>query len=181
MGLAGALNDGYDITSPVDAFEPNDYGLFCMAGNVNEWVNDVYRPQSFLDMEEFQPMRGNVYTNLHRDGDGNLVRNEFGEMVRDTVANFKNYLDGDYQSRIEESENWESEENKGKGTTDMYKPETASSRISDHARVFKGGSWRDRAYWLTPGARRYLDEDKSTNDIGFRCAMTFVGDPNNYK
>jgi gliding motility-associated lipoprotein GldJ len=177
MGMAGAPNDGYDITAPVDAFAPNEYGLYCMAGNVNEWVNDIYRPQSFWDVEEFQPMRGNVYTNLRKDENGAVSRNEFGEVIRDTVANFKNYLDGDYQSRIEESEDWKSEENMTKSTEDMYNPATASSRISDKARVYKGGSWKDRAYWLSPGGRRYLDEDRASNDIGFRCALTHVGDP----
>lgn len=175
MGMAGSPNDGFDITAPVDAFDPNGYGLYCMAGNVNEWVNDVYRPQSFWDVEEFQPMRGNVYTNIRIDADGVAVRNKYGEVVRDTVANYKNYLDGDYQSLIEESETWNSEENKSKGTEDMYRPSTASSRISDDVRVYKGGSWKDRAFWLTPGARRYMDENKASNDIGFRCAMTHVG------
>src|SRR5436190_22715096 len=33
--------------------------------------------------------------------------------------------------------------------------------ISDKSRVYKGGSWNDRAYWLTPSARRYLEEDRS--------------------
>ena len=50
-----------------------------------------------------------------------------------------------------------------------------TSRISDQSRVFKGGSWRDRAYWLVPGTRRYLDENKATDDIGFRCAMSRLG------
>ena len=38
-----------------------------------------------------------------------------------------------------------------------------------------GGSWKDRAYWLSPGTRRYLEEDQSTDYIGFRCAMDRVG------
>lgn len=49
--------------------------------------------------------------------------------------------------------------------------------ISDKSKVFKGGSWRDRAYWLNPGTRRYLDEDLSRATIGFRCAMDRVGSP----
>jgi formylglycine-generating enzyme len=56
-----------------------------------------------------------------------------------------------------------------------------SSLIDNRARVYKGGSWRDRAYWLHPGTRRYLDEDLSTAMIGFRCVMDRVGDPRRKK
>ena len=49
--------------------------------------------------------------------------------------------------------------------------------ISDKARVVKGGSWADRAYWLSPGARRFKEEDKGDRTIGFRCAMTRNGGP----
>jgi len=62
MGVAGALNDGADVTSRVDDFWPNDYGLYHMAGNVSEWVMDVYRPTSGEVTDEFMPFRGNVYT-----------------------------------------------------------------------------------------------------------------------
>ena len=47
--------------------------------------------------------------------------------------------------------------------------------ISDRSRVYKGGSWKDRAYWLNPGTRRFLDQTQSTDCIGFRCAMDRVG------
>ena len=49
--------------------------------------------------------------------------------------------------------------------------------VNDKARVYKGGSWKDRAYWMSPGTRRFLDENQSTDDIGFRCAMVRVGSP----
>jgi formylglycine-generating enzyme required for sulfatase activity len=56
-----------------------------------------------------------------------------------------------------------------------------NSLISNQTRVYKGGSWRDLPYWLNPGTRRYLDENMSRDDIGFRCAMTRVGSPGGKK
>jgi gliding motility-associated lipoprotein GldJ len=47
--------------------------------------------------------------------------------------------------------------------------------IDDNVRVYKGGSWRDRAYWLDPAQRRYFPQDMATDYIGFRCAMSRVG------
>jgi hypothetical protein len=49
--------------------------------------------------------------------------------------------------------------------------------ISDKSRVYKGASWKDRAYYLNPGTRRFLEEDRSTSAIGFRCAMDRIGSP----
>ena len=40
---------------------------------------------------------------------------------------------------------------------------------------YKGGSWADEAFWCSPGSRRYLEEDKSTCTIGFRCCMIRLG------
>jgi gliding motility-associated lipoprotein GldJ len=50
-----------------------------------------------------------------------------------------------------------------------------TSLIDDKVRVYKGGSWRDRAYWLDPGQRRYFPQDMASDYIGFRCAMSRVG------
>jgi gliding motility-associated lipoprotein GldJ len=52
---------------------------------------------------------------------------------------------------------------------------TRTTLVNDNVRVYKGGSWRDRAYWLDPAQRRYFPQDMATDYIGFRCAMSRVG------
>ncbi|GAO28184.1 GldJ protein [Geofilum rubicundum JCM 15548] len=190
MGMAGSLNDGGDVTVPVKSYYPNDYGLYCMAGNVNEWVADVYRPLSFADTEEFSPFRGNVFETKVLDEEGMVVdKDEFGEIrYREETdedildrpnyrsADNRNFRDGDAVSNIASGEGW-TEADTNTGT--MYAGSTGpmGSLISDRSRVYKGGGWRDRAFWLSPGNRRYLDEREARDDLGFRCAMTRVGPP----
>jgi gliding motility-associated lipoprotein GldJ len=60
-GIAGKLNDGAMITDQVYAYPPNDFNLYNMAGNVKEWVMDVYRPLSYADVEDLNPLRRNEY------------------------------------------------------------------------------------------------------------------------
>jgi gliding motility-associated lipoprotein GldJ len=73
MGVAGALNDNAEISAPVYAYPPNDYGLYNMAGNVSEWVLDVYRPLSPEDKSDFRPFRGNVYQTKVLNNDGTIA------------------------------------------------------------------------------------------------------------
>lgn len=193
MGLAGSLNDGGDVTVPVKSFWPNDFGLYNMAGNVNEWVADVYRPMSPIDVSEFNPYRGNVFTVNETDEKGNLLKKDkYGRIKKRvqtkeelknrnnyTVGDARNYNDGDTRSRI--NQGVDSKTNNS--SEEMYYNGAGenligiSSLISDKSRVYKGGSWRDRAFWLSPSTRRFMDEDKSSNDIGFRCAMSQIGNP----
>ena len=191
MGVAGSANDGWDYTSPVKAFWPNDFGLYDMAGNVNEWVADVYRTLSFQDMAEFNPYRGNVFKTPLLNEDGTLApKDSLGRMryrnqtdaelaTRENyrTADNRNFDDGDLKSRISADVDWKSAEN-DKGTQDMYYNDgkgEITTLIDDEARVYKGGSWKDKAYWLNPGTRRYMNQKRSSNDIGFRCAMSHVG------
>ena len=367
MGVAGHLNDGADVTAPVESYWPNDYGLYHMAGNVSEWVLDTYRPLTSEDYDEFRPFRGNVFktkllnnegsielknaqvaydvhgmkeylnefervrfqrisaekhdpsskefgtlndtvipsglaaniesrnpsrrgyapdpfyvsdkfvkdsielallqkinqvvdiaieykNNKHdieasaiiqdqifdgifadeiREGpDGeeyafeviSMLRDGFNDFIIDTPGKLKyrnvteeenigrlnyrkddyvDYLDGDIESSIFYS-NDKRKNDINQYTRDpslvMYQDEHEqygldgsvvkpggedrtswpTTLISDKSKVYKGGSWKDRAYWLVSSNRRYLDENQSTDDIGFRCAMDRVGSPSGF-
>ena len=181
MGTSGSLNDKATITAPVDSYFPNDFGLYNMAGNVNEWVLDVYRSTSYEDIAEYNSFRGNVYKTpvFTVDALGNktykidsLGRIQYEVAKGDDVRSFK---DGDPTSQIDFTLN----DSTGLANlnthvvvdpTDVLRPS-----ITDNTRVYKGGSWKDRAYWLNPSTRRYMDQNKSSNDIGFRCAMSMIG------
>ncbi|MGL4909457.1 MAG: SUMF1/EgtB/PvdO family nonheme iron enzyme [Bacteroidales bacterium] len=189
-GVAGMEDGGAPTPLPVTSFWPNDFGLYCMAGNVSEWVLDVYRTLSFEDVEDARPFRGNIYTSLVRGEDGRPVKDSLGRVKRDTVGavagrtNYvsgdnRNYRDGDIFSVI----NSELDMSKTETTTStkMYNVGRGESRqgmssfVTETSRVYKGGSYQDRAYWLSPGTRRFLDEAIAREDIGFRCAMDRLG------
>jgi formylglycine-generating enzyme required for sulfatase activity len=277
MGVAGALDDFGDITVNVYQYAPNDYGLYNMAGNVNEWVMDVYRPLSIQDNNEFRPFRGNVYETrrLNAEGrpvdkydyvvyniegvksflqvyetEGNMVgaftpedvdlmgnlnqkvtdaeermkskRFEEGQtLMQDAmdlivdsdaiaaadlrkgfsenidalpgqiqmrkesveenlnrtnyrVADNVDYLDGDRNSSFDFAAQSAEEDVMQDKRVYNY---GGSTMISNRSRVYKGGGWDDRAYYLIPGTRRFLDERQSSASIGFRCAMARLGTP----
>jgi gliding motility-associated lipoprotein GldJ len=367
MGIAGHLNDGADVTAPVESYWPNDYGLYHMAGNVSEWVMDVYRPLSSEDFDDFRPFRGNVFKtkmfnsegivdkqvtvqydvhgmkeylnefervryqrisgkthdpkqkdqfsslndknipngvdrkvasrndvkpgyqpdpifvshNFKKDsielaiikrinlvldsaiwlknekyefdayqlindsiyetssgifatirtsttGSGNeyayeiiaMIKEGFSDYLMDTPGKIKyrnvteeenigrlnyrkddyiDYLDGDIESSLHYND-LDRLKSINEGSRDpnlvMYQNEHEaydllkgdsinsggnkgwpSTLISDKSRVYKGGSWKDRAYWLAVGNRRYLDEDRSMSTLGFRCCMDRIGSP----
>jgi len=185
MGVAGNLNDGASLPAPVGSYWPNDYGLYNMAGNVSEWVLDIYRPMSHEDVADYNPFRGNIFKNKVKDIDGGLVEKDslgrirYEEITADEASNRKNYRkannvnyrDGDYQSTIQAD--WLGNDDP-ESTGKMY-DYGVTTLISDKARVVKGGSWKDGVYYLSPGVRRYLNEDEGSSTIGFRCAMIKVG------
>ena len=309
MGVAGALNDAGSVTTPVTSFLPNDYGLYNMAGNVAEWVLDVYRPLSPEDVNEFNPFRGNIFETMVKSPDGSIapkydyvvydlkgikvylekfydiangeekaviesdeITGEREEMFKETVDDLKysntaeltdaeekilqdllaatdealqldtdkkeaeamdrmqtaiedlkatdelvsgkllaginTYVDaipGDLRYRsVTMEENLDRRNYRYSNNIDVKDGDVESSiyynqeevpanmsmyqdgnkinnnlttLINNKARIYKGGSWKDRAYWLSPGARRYLDERQSTSYIGFRCAMIRLGSP----
>jgi gliding motility-associated lipoprotein GldJ len=189
-GVAGGTDATAPIPMAVNSFSPNDFGLYCMSGNVNEWVLDVYRPLSLGDIDEFRPFRGNVFTEFARNEDGKYYKDSLGRMVRKKVGvlktprnnyakgDLRNYRDGDNLSTI--TANKEIRDTSVANSNKMYFNGGANQKgmvtlISEKSRVFKGGSYRDRAYWLSPGTRRFLDEDRAREDLGFRCAMDRLG------
>lgn len=172
MGVAGYLNDNADRPAPVKAYWPNDYGLYNMAGNVSEWVADVFRPLTAEDETDFNPYRGNVFQTQIRDEEGNIAeKDSLGRITMRNVteeesADRRNYSRADNISYLDGDE------------PDYIKYEFGTNTmVDDHARVYKGGSWKDRAYWMSPGTRRFLDEKHATDYIGFRCAMVRLGSP----
>ena len=192
MGVAGSLNDRAAITAPVKDYWPNDYGLYCMAGNVSEWVLDVYRPMSYQDVSGFRPFRGNVFTKMELDVNGNPVIDSLGRIKRVPIterdaegrynyrkADYRNYLDGDARS-VQQQGELDTTGYDGTGSMYVNNNVEQTSLISDEVRVYKGGSWKDRAYWLSPGERRFLKQTEARDDLGFRCAMTRVGGNNIY-
>ncbi|MFD2907363.1 gliding motility lipoprotein GldJ [Flavobacterium ardleyense] len=239
-GIAGWSDDGADITNKVKSYTANDFGLYDMAGNVAEWVQDVYRPMVDDEANDFNYFRGNVYTKNKIGEDGIVEFVTADNITYDTLSNGRimarnfpgqiaqvpvdenetylrtqfstsdnrNYRDGDRQSTrffkfggSDEEENegddekfrmYESPRHKISTTTDSLgmdkkiskqfdKSDKRTSLIDDNVRVYKGGSWRDRAYWLDPASRRYFPQDMATDYIGFRCAMSKVGPKSNKK
>ncbi len=173
MGVPGGLNDNADIPAGIYSYKPNAYGLYNMAGNVSEWVLDVYRPNTPMDAEDFRPFRGNVfdtYTTLddftleEKYSLGNLVKRQVSQdeladkQVNYRGANVISYLDGD-------------------STSTAYYDYSNTTLISDEAHVYKGGSWNDRAYWLSPGTRRFMQGKHTSSTVGFRCCMDRLGSP----
>jgi len=195
-GVAGYLNDKADITAPVRSYEPNDFGLYNMAGNVNEWVQDTYRQTSFEETDDFNPFRGNEFTNK-RYADpvkGIYAKDKYGKPILDPAKSYKKQS-WDEMVAQQNAANNANANNAAQGTKNPIagKPCSADQRgfadtvnnslygvttlVNDRSKVYKGGSWNDRAYWLNPATRRFLDEGESSAEIGFRCAMNYEGSP----
>lgn len=48
--------DGSAFTVPVMSYTPNDFGIYCMSGNVAEWTRDAYSPSTFAFVSDINPV-----------------------------------------------------------------------------------------------------------------------------
>ena len=91
----------------------------------------------------------------------------------------RNFRDGDNESN--RFFNTANEQNSQMYNSPSNNPTSGNeySLIGDDSRVYKGGSWLDRSYYLDPAQRRFFPEYMTTNYIGFRCAMSYLGESRN--
>lgn len=174
MGVAGSLNDKGSITVSVKSYTPNDFGLYNMAGNVSEWVADVYRPGTFEATEGLNPFRGNQYEDKQRDPKtSELAKDSKGTPVMKPAISGVKQTWTQLQAGALPDSNYRADQRGYRDEqTNLY---GITTLINDKSRVFKGGSWNDQAMWLNPAARRFMQQEESSADIGFRCAMTMLG------
>ena len=180
MGVAGALNDNADVTAPVKTYQPNAWGLYNMAGNVNEWVLDTYRPNSHTDVEGFRSFRGNDYMRQQFQDDGNVEeRDSTGHIPYTKVTAADLVANGRFSSRTANLHGYKDGDTSYAGGTMNYGfyKYGENTLINDSTKVYKGGSWADRAYWLSPGTRRYMQGNLASATIGFRCVVDRLGSP----
>jgi formylglycine-generating enzyme len=176
MGIARALNDNADITAPIYSYAPNAFGLYNMAGNVSEWVLDVYRPTSHQDVNDFRPFRGNVYESFKRNPEDGSVeeKDSIGHIPTRVLSADDIAANGRYESRTADVRDFKDGDSTSLFTYDYGK----STLVNNESRVYKGASWNDRAYYMSPGTRRFMQQTQASAMVGFRCVMDRLGSPN---
>ena len=169
-----------DVYRPIIDEEANDFNYY--RGNMI--VESVKNPDG-----TYKKITGNTikYDTLN---DGRLVYKGLpGQYERVIKQDNKNYMDGDFMSSLESGYGKVLDDSAsakfsmynsvkrrfivdGQGKVVLQKDDKQrTSKMSNTIRVVKGGSWRDTAYWLDPGQRRFKDENKAYGWIGFRVAQ----------
>ncbi len=159
-GITGYRNDGHVVTAPVKSYWPNDFFLYDMAGNVNEWVDDIYHPLSHEDVNDFNPMRNEGFLEIQHDFRSFTKKptwEQFQSAQNDSTA----------QDQADMSV--------GVAYSDEHPLFGVTTLVNNKSRVFKGGSWNDQAFWLQPATRRHMQQDESSATVGFRTVTTATG------
>ena len=196
-----------DVYRPIIDDEGNDFNYF--RGNV--YTKNKIGEDGTVEMVTVDNIKYDTLSNgkvMARNFPGSIAQIPVDENETYLRQNFstsdnKNFRDGDRQSTryfdfgsSEEEKEKADDPNKrmykaplhkisvdsaGNQVKQFDKADNRTTLVDDNVRVYKGGSWRDRAYWLDPASRRYFPQDMATDYIGFRCAMSKVGPKSNKK
>ena len=196
-----------DVYRPIIDDEGNDFNYF--RGNV--YTKNKIGEDGTVEMVTVDNIKYDTLSNgkvMARNFPGSIAQvpvddNETYLRQNFSTSDNKNFRDGDRQSTkyfnfgsSEEDKEKANDPNKrmykaplhkisvdsaGNQVKQFDKTENRTTLVDDNVRVYKGGSWRDRAYWLDPASRRYFPQDMATDYIGFRCAMSKVGPKSNKK
>ena len=138
------------------------------------------KSRSGVAIKSFEGGQMPLYRRLPKRGFNPISKKDIGIRTNFTISDNSDIGDGDLNS----SRFYEDDEDAFASRPAMYNspdqniPEDDQKRttlISNKTRVYKGGSWADREYWLDPAQRRYLPQYMATNDIGFRCVTDMLG------
>ena len=196
-----------DVYRPIIDDEGNDFNYF--RGNV--YTKNKIGEDGTVEMVTVDNIKYDTLSNgkvMARNFPGSIAQvpvddNETYLRQNFSTSDNKNFRDGDRQSTryfdfgsTEEEKEKADDPNKrmykaplhkisvdsaGNQVKQFDKADNRTTLVDDNVRVYKGGSWRDRAYWLDPASRRYFPQDMATDYIGFRCAMSKVGPKSNKK
>jgi formylglycine-generating enzyme required for sulfatase activity len=100
--IVDGYKDGFVTTAPVMTFAPNKLGLFDMAGNVFQWCEDAYKPQS-----QWKVLRGSSWKEGLSAGLWSCFRKRFLPGARGADVGFRVALVPDAnQAELEQDSQW---------------------------------------------------------------------------
>ena len=141
---------------------------------------DTYRPNSHEDVSEFRPFRGNEYMRPMYQDDGTIEeRDSIGHIPYQRVTPADLDANHRFQTRTANLHDYKDGDTSLGSGAQPYGSYAygVNSLVNDSTKVYKGGSWADRAYWLSPGTRRYMQGHTASCTIGFRCVVDRLAGP----